>query len=138
MRRSVGMAAGVMLLAGCVSQEMPSPGEGAVLFADNCAMCHGAQARGDGELAREIRADRGKKPADLTLLTRKAKGVFPRAEVLSYIDGYTRGRLPKQDMPEFGLLLEGPTVPVDTGDGVLSPVPRPLAALMLYIESIQR
>ncbi len=58
--------------------------------------------------------------------------------MLSYIDGYTRGRLPKQDMPEFGLLLEGPTVPVDTGDGVLSPVPRPLAALMLYIESIQR
>ena len=138
MRRSVGLAAGVLLLAGCMSQDMPDPGEGALLFAENCAMCHGPQGRGDGELAREIRAERGRKPTDLTLLTRRAKGSFPRAEVLSYIDGYTRGRLPEQDMPEFGLLLEGPTVPVDTGDGVLSPVPRPLAALMVYLESIQR
>lgn len=73
MRRSVGVAAGVILLAGCVSQEMPSPGEGAVLFAENCAMCHGAQARGNGELAKEIRPIGVKKPADLTLLTRKAK-----------------------------------------------------------------
>ena len=137
-RRFVGLAAAALLVAGCVSQEMPEPGEGAALFAENCAMCHGPQARGNGELAVEIRAERGKRPSDLTLLTRRAKGTFPRAAVLSYIDGYTRGRLPAQDMPEFGLLLEGPTVPVDTGDGVLSPVPRPLAALMVYLESIQR
>ncbi|MEZ5714038.1 MAG: cytochrome c [Paracoccaceae bacterium] len=128
-----------LVLMACVAQEMPEPAEGARLFAENCAMCHGAGGRGDGELAREIRAETGHRPADLTRIAQREKGVFPRARVLSYIDGYTRGRLPAgQNMPEFGLLLEGPTVPVDTGDGVLSPVPRPLAALMVYLESIQR
>ena len=39
---------------------------------------------------------------------------------------------------EFGLLLRGETVPVDVGDGQFTPVPRPLAALMVYLESIQR
>ena len=131
-------AVGLMILAGCDSQEMPEPGEGAALFAENCAMCHGGDGRGKGELAAEIRAERGRLPADLTQITRRNKGTFPRAHVLSYIDGYTRGRLPAQNMPEFGLLLEGPSVPVDTGDGVMSPVPRPLAALMVYLESIQR
>jgi hypothetical protein len=64
-------------------------------------------------------------------------GEFPRAHVLSVIDGYDRTGLPGKDMPEFGLLLEGDTVPVDVGDGVLTPTPRPLAALMAYLESIQ-
>ena len=54
------------------------------------------------------------------------------------IDGYHRARMPGQEMPEFGLLLEGETVPMDTGDGVMSPVPRPLAALVTYLERIQR
>jgi hypothetical protein len=65
-------------------------------------------------------------------------GTFPRARVLSVIDGYDRTGLPGHDMPEFGLLLEGDTVPVDVGDGVLTPTPRPLAALLAYLESIQR
>ena len=59
------------------------------------------------------------------------------AHVLSVIDGYDRTDLPGKEMPEFGLLLEGDTVPVDLGDGVLTPTPRPLAALMAYLESIQ-
>lgn len=129
---------GIGILAGCAWQEMPEPGEGAALFAENCAMCHGADARGTGELAAEIRKELGRKPADLTRLSRGNGGTFPRAHVLSYIDGYTRGRLPEQNMPEFGLLLEGPIVPVDSGDGVMSPAPRPLVALMVYLESIQR
>lgn len=130
--------AGGLLLVACVGQEMPEPGEGAALYSENCAMCHGPGGRGDGELAGEIRSETGRRPSDLTAIARGNDGVFPRAQVLSYIDGYTRGRLPEQNMPEFGLLLEGPTVPVDSGDGVLSPVPRPLAALMVYLESIQR
>jgi hypothetical protein len=57
--------------------------------------------------------------------------------VLSVIDGYDRTGLPGKEMPEFGALLEGDTVPVDVGDGVLTPTPRPLAALLAYLESIQ-
>lgn len=63
--------------------------------------------------------------------------MFSRTRVLSVIDGYDRTGLPGHEMPEFGLLLQGDTVPVDVGDGVMTPTPRPLAALLFYIESIQ-
>ncbi|MET4127472.1 cytochrome c [Roseovarius sp. MBR-6] len=118
-------------LAACVQAvSMPEPAEGAALFAANCAQCHGAGGRGDGPWAKGMVPP----PSDLTRL---GNGAFPRARVLSVIDGYDRTGLPGQEMPEFGLLLRGDTVPVDVGDGVLTPTPRPLAALLAYLESIQ-
>lgn len=125
--------AGLGVLAACMQAEMPQPDEGRMLYADNCAQCHGASGQGNGPWAD------GMVPAPSNLVTLAAGngGVFPRAAVLSTIDGYHRADLPGQQMPEFGLLLEGPTVPVDTGDGVMTPTPRPLAALLTYLESIQ-
>lgn len=118
-------------VAACVQVSMPEAPEGQVLFADNCAQCHGPGGKGDGPWAKSM----SPRPADLTQLS--TNGVFPRARVLSVIDGYDRTGLPGHDMPEFGLLLRGDTVPVDVGDGVLTPTPRPLAALLAYLESIQ-
>lgn len=119
-------------VAACVQAvSMPDAGEGAAIYAENCAQCHGASGKGDGPWAAAMTPP----PADLTRLSED--GTFPRRHVLSVIDGYDRTGLPGQDMPEFGLLLEGETVPVDVGDGVLTPTPRPLAALMAYLESIQ-
>ena len=63
--------------------------------------------------------------------------VFPRAKVLSTIDGYARSEMDGPNMPEFGALLQGDLVPLDTGDGVMTPTPRKLVALLKYIESIQ-
>ena len=110
---------------------MPEPPEGRALYLENCAQCHGPDGRGDGPWAGSY----DPAPADLTRLSHN--GNFPRAHVLSVIDGYDRTGLPGKEMPEFGLLLEGDTVPVDVGDGRLTPTPRPLAALMVYLESIQ-
>lgn len=120
------------LVVACTQLAMPEPPEGQRLFADNCASCHGASGMGDGPWA----AGMSPPPSDLTSLA--VDGMFPRARVLSVIDGYDRTGLPGHDMPEFGLLLEGDTIPVDVGDGVLTPTPRPLAALLVYLESIQR
>ena len=120
-----------LLAAACTQVSMPEAPEGQRLFADNCVQCHGASGMGDGAWASGMTP----KPADLTKLS--TGGVFPSARVLSVIDGYDRTGLPGQEMPEFGLLLEGDTVPVDVGDGVLTPTPRPLAALLAYLESIQ-
>jgi mono/diheme cytochrome c family protein len=118
-------------LAACVQAvSMPDAQEGAPIYAANCAQCHGAGGKGDGPWAKEMVPA----PSDLTRL---GNGAFPRAHVLSVIDGYDRTGLPGQAMPEFGLLLRGDTVPVDVGDGVLTPTPRPLAALLAYLESIQ-
>ena len=62
---------------------------------------------------------------------------MPRAKVLSMIDGYARSDLDGPSMPEFGELLKGDLVPLDTGDGVLTPTPRKMVALLEYLESIQ-
>lgn len=118
-------------LAACMQVSMPEAPEGARLFAENCVQCHGSSGKGDGPWATSLTPP----PSDLTQLSEN--GIFPRARVLSVIDGYDRTGLPGQDMPEFGLLLEGDTIPVDVGDGVLTPTPRPLAALLAYLESIQ-
>ena len=121
------------LIAACATVEMPGAPEGARLFADNCVACHGASATGDGPLAGDLRP----KPADLTLISARNGGTFPRAQVLSVIDGYSKGSHPGRVMPEFGLLLNGDTVPVEV-DGVLTPTPRLLAALLVYLEDIQQ
>ena len=117
------------LVIACSEVSMPEPDEGGLLFAQNCATCHGSDAKGRA-LAN------GRTAPDLTGIALLNGGEFPRARVLSQIDGYGRGKLPADAMPEFGALLTGETVPVEV-DGVLTPTPRPLAALLAYLESIQ-
>ncbi|MGR3636946.1 MAG: c-type cytochrome [Shimia sp.] len=134
MRLLIGAVALSALALACVEPEMPEAPEGESLFSKNCAMCHGTGGRGDGALAVGMRP----KPKDLTMISRSSGGGFPVADVLSKIDGYQRAPVAGAEMPEFGALLEGDLVPVDTGDDVFTPTPRPLAALLAYLESIQR
>ncbi|MBE1282981.1 MAG: c-type cytochrome [Rhodobacteraceae bacterium] len=127
-------ATGLILLAfiaACTSDiSMPGPREGEGVFLDNCAACHGVRGEG-GELIG------GQTAPDLTLIAARSDGELPVAEVLSKIDGYGQGHSTDQVMPEFGALFAGETVPVDV-DGTLTPTPRPLAALLAYLESVQR
>ena len=51
----------------------------------NCAVCHGAQGKGDGPYAGL--GDTKQTVADLTLLARRNNGVFPFARVYEFIDG---------------------------------------------------
>lgn len=131
MIRIAGAAAGLLLLAGCMPQETEVSGR--ALFAENCAVCHGDTGRGDGPAAEGLQPP----PSDLTLLSRRNGGVFPLVATMSQIDGYTRSGK-SEVMPDFGALLDGPLVPVDTGDGVLTPTPVPLFALAEYLRSLQR
>lgn len=133
MRNKIIVLGAISLMA-CAPDWMPEPPEGAALYGDNCAVCHGPAAQGNGDLA----ADLETLPADLTLISRRNGGTFPVAKVLSQIDGYTRMQNRDQVMPEYGALLTGDTVPVALGEDEFSPVPRPLAALVAYLESIQR
>ena len=118
------------VLAACIAGQdlMPGPEEGAALFADNCTVCH--DYRGEGGMLSS-----GVKAPDLTRIALRNGGEFPRARVLSQIDGYGRGKA-ADVMPEYGTLLEGELVPVEV-DGTMTPTPRPLAALLAYLESIQ-
>lgn len=136
-RAWVALAAGAALLAGCMPQAdevaRTDAAAGQALYQDYCAVCHGPSGRGDGPAA----AGLSPRPDDLTRLSATAGGTFPLVRVMSKIDGYTRTDA-GEPMPEFGPLLDGPLVPVETGDGVLTPTPAPLYALARYLMSIQR
>jgi mono/diheme cytochrome c family protein len=122
----------VLPLAACVAE--PEPVDGRRAFLEDCAACHGPEARGDGGLGATL----DRRPPDLTGLSRRNGGVFPRDYVMSTIDGFARGGHFSAAMPEFGLGDMGPMVIVEGGDGNGIPVPARLLALADYLESVQR
>ncbi|WP_245853403.1 c-type cytochrome [Maliponia aquimaris] len=127
-----------LAVSGCLettqkAETMPGPQDGRALFMANCAVCHGENAKGNGPMARAMKTA----PKDLTLIKVRHGNSFPRAKMMSIIDGYARSDLAGPGMPEFGALLEGDLVPYDSGDGKQTPTPRKLVALAEYLESIQ-
>ena len=64
-------------------------------YLSNCASCHGDSAKGDGPLATKLRT----RPIDLTVLSRKNRGVFPVSAVYAAIDG--RNASPSHGAPEM-------------------------------------
>jgi mono/diheme cytochrome c family protein len=73
--------------------------DGAVLYQQHCAACHGPEARGDGPLADVI----AYRPADLTRIALRSHGHYPAARVRDIIDGRkpVKGRFPA-GMPVWG------------------------------------
>jgi mono/diheme cytochrome c family protein len=119
------------LLAACAP---PHEDSGEELYREFCVSCHGVSGKGDGPAA----AGLSRRPADLTRISARNGGTFPMAYVLSTIDGYTRAEEGRLTMPEFGVMMEDqPRVMVDTGDGILTPTPRPLVELAEYLRGIQ-
>src|SRR6187200_1240007 len=73
-------------------------GEDSFMF--YCAPCHGVAGKGDGP----VRASLKTPPPDLTLLTKRAGGTFPRADVIAFVTGVSN-KLPTHgpsDMPVWG------------------------------------
>jgi mono/diheme cytochrome c family protein len=127
------MAAAALTLAACLPPAAP-PAEGAQDFAALCAPCHGPTGVGDGPAAIGLEA----RPADLTGLSARNGGSFPMARVMTKIWGYARGETGSGVMPEFGPLLDSPTVMVDLGDGVMTPTPSRLIDIANYLTTIQK
>jgi mono/diheme cytochrome c family protein len=130
MHRILIIAASLGVVAACNIK--PATPTSAEFFAENCTACHGTGGKGDGPAA--VGAD----PAvpDLTRIAARRGGAFPWVSVMNQIDGYSRGG--HGMMPEFGEILEGDTMLIDTGDGVMTPTPVRLVALTAYLESLQQ
>lgn len=134
MSRATGFL--LILLAlplGPASAQTGSAEAGAILFTENCAACHGADALGDGPAASGLSTQ----PPDLTRIADRRDGVWPVLEVMSIIDGYTRVANPRADMPILSALTEGPMITVDTGNGLTAQTPANLVAVATYLETIQ-
>jgi mono/diheme cytochrome c family protein len=71
--------------------------QGAALYKAYCAVCHGAQAKGDGPMAAKLKV----RPADLTLISARHEGMFPLMRIERIISGEEelRGHGP---MPVWG------------------------------------
>lgn len=119
-----------LALTACI--DTPEPPSGRQAFAENCASCHGFDAKGGGEMAAALI----KKPPNLTLLSARNGGIFPTDYVMSTIDGLSRAPHFSSAMPEFGAGDMGETVIVEK-DGIGTPVPSELLALTEYLESVQ-
>lgn len=127
-----------LLLAACVPEPdtrmSGSAEEGALLFAQNCAACHGAAGTGAGPAAEGLSPP----PADLTRIAERRGGAFPPDFVMSAINGFHRDAAEGTAMPEWGLDAFGPLAVIELEPGVGTPVPLGLLALSRYLESIQQ
>lgn len=123
---AIGLIGAAAALAGCIEEPMT----GAGLYQDNCASCHGADAKGGRPLAD------GKVPPNLTTLAKRHGGRYPAVYVMSTIDGFSRDAT-HGPMPIFGDLLAGPVESWTDPDGTPTPTPVSLILLNEYLEGQQ-
>jgi mono/diheme cytochrome c family protein len=64
-------------------EDEPGLAWGKDLFLTRCASCHGEDGKGNGPAAVALKNP----PADLTQISKKNGGTFPRAQVIRFIDG---------------------------------------------------
>ncbi|MBE0414380.1 cytochrome c [Yoonia sp.] len=120
---------GALGLAACVEEPM----DGRTAYLVDCAGCHGPDGRGDGPDARDLAVV----SPDLTRISARNGGTFPRNRVMSTIDGLNRAAHFSAAMPEFGAGDMGDTIIIEE-NGLGTPVPERLLVLTDYLESIQR
>jgi mono/diheme cytochrome c family protein len=103
--------------------------DGERLFQAYCATCHGRSGKGDGPAAQALKT----RPADLTLLTQRNGGAFPRDRVTRLVANGepTTPAHGSKDMPVWGPLFEG------LAPGSFQPVNPRIEDVVRYLESIQ-
>lgn len=104
-------------------------------FLNSCAMCHGADGRGDGEYAINL----SQRPADLTQLSRKNGGQFPFARVFGIIDGrYIVEGHEGRDMPRWNRLFLMEDLESYSPEEAEAITRERIRLLTLYVETLQR
>lgn len=110
---------------------------GKLAFRQYCAQCHGMNAIGDGPVAPALK----KKPANLTLLSKKNGGVFPEKEVRDFIAGTkTAASHGTREMPIWGYAFmsrEGSRASSGAEPLSKQQVNHKIEMLVNYIKSIQ-
>lgn len=126
------LAFAVLFAPGIVEADEAPDLSGPELYQHFCAGCHGVRGRGNGPVARTLKA----KVPDLTRIAARNGGAFDRARVRDTVDGTgLEGAHGTREMPVWGWQFYA----IDGED----PVRRERAAefirrLVDYVESIQR
>jgi mono/diheme cytochrome c family protein len=130
MKLMVPIVAAVMLAQPLAAQDAR---EGADLYEQFCATCHGVGALGDGPMAGVLTV----KPKNLTQLQAGNGGVFPVARVVRRIDGRDPLVSHGSPMPVYGHFFEGRDVAAKTDSGQPILTSKPIVDLLAYLRSIQ-
>ena len=144
-RKLYGIGAALLVLAGFVMAQQSAPNQdkvikhvpvkqtdptsGQEMFASYCAVCHGANATGNGPATSALKAT----PTDLTALANKNDGKYPSMHVSSVLRG--EAELPahgSKDMPVWGPLFR------NLAQGHDAEVQQRIANINQYLESIQK
>ena len=121
---------GFIGLASAQPTEVVASGE--LEYQQNCAVCHGAQGRGDGVMRRYLTVQ----PDNLRILARSNGGKFPFWEVYHKIDGLTE--VPAhgtRDMPIWGDRFR--TQAGNDGKAAITQAAGRILSLTFYLQYIQ-
>ena len=133
-RKAVVMVATAIELVSSLGQAQEANYELAE-YLNSCAVCHGPDGKGDGPLAEELMT----RPADLTVLSKKNKGVFPYHRVFAVIDGrYIVPGHGTREMPVWGRQFLEEDVKVFGPSGGEIVTTERIHELAGYLESLQR
>jgi mono/diheme cytochrome c family protein len=106
-----------------------SPASGQEMYKTYCAVCHGADAKGNGPAVEALKVP----PPDLTALAGKNGGKYPALKVAAIIRGEdVLAAHGSKDMPIWGHLFRS------ISGGHESEVQQRVANLNKYIESLQK
>lgn len=98
-RESVLLAGLLALSAACGAQPVQRIDAGKMEYESHCAICHGENGRGSGEMRKFLT----KAPTDLTTMTKRSGGAFPNQLAWEIIDGRTEvGPHGTRSMPVWG------------------------------------
>jgi len=126
----IALVTGTAFIAGSANADESVEQAGKQRFMENCAVCHGSDAKGDGIFTQLLKAS----PSDLTVLSKSAGGEFPFNRVYDAIDGRgsVKGAHGSKDMPIWGGEWKGSSVAPET---VLR---GRILEMIIYLRSIQQ
>ena len=103
---------------------------GKARFMENCAVCHGADAKGGGPFTTLLKSG----PSDLTMLSQGNGGEFPFNRVYDAIDGRAsvKGAHGSKDMPIWGGEWKGSSVAPETA------LRGQILEMIIFLRSIQQ
>ena len=130
-RGLAGMVAGLAVLS--APALAGDAARGARLFADHCAVCHGAGLRGDGPMAELLVVP----PPDLTRISARYDGAFPRAGIAWIIDGRDPIVSHGGDMPIYGFVFSEMSEVLTSPGGQTLLTSREVVDLVTYLEAEQ-
>ena len=135
----VALASLVLMMAvvGSVSAQTPSRPPrlglssvyGPDLFRFYCASCHGPDGRGGGPVAPTLKL----RVPDLTMMSSRERGVFPKARVIAIVSGDQSPAIPShgsREMPVWGPIFRA----LDPGDSLNK---ARIENVVAYVESLQ-